>query len=82
MFQTNSPVARMLAVVSLSLPSVRELAQTITVGGSQVRFWNWLYGARLWTPSALMVDSQPIGRGTQQDLNGLKGRPELWVAGV
>jgi hypothetical protein len=42
MLQTNSPVAMMLAAVSLSVPSGRPLTATITVGGSQVRFWNWL----------------------------------------
>ena len=52
-----------------------------TVGGSKVTFWNWLNGARLWTPSRLIVEIHPIGRGTQQELNGLCGSPEVSVRG-
>jgi hypothetical protein len=52
-----------------------------TVGGSKVTFWNWLKGARLWTPARLRVEIQPIGRGTQQELNGLWGSPEVSVRG-
>ena len=31
---------------------------------------NWLYGARLSTPSTLTVDTQQIGLGTTMDLKG------------
>jgi hypothetical protein len=41
----------------------------------------WLKGAKLTTPSRLMVEIQPIGRGTTQDLNGLNGRPWSFLEG-
>lgn len=70
MLQTNSPVAIAFAAVSFCVPSARVFAAISTVGGSQVRFWNWLYGARLCRPCRSTVEIQPIGRGTTQDLNG------------
>ncbi len=39
-----------------------------------------LNGARLTMPSWLTVETQPIGRGTTQDLNGLNGSPWLFLA--
>ncbi len=45
----------------------------MTIGGSKVRFCHWLYGAMLSTPSILVLDSHPIGRGTVKLLNGEKG---------
>jgi hypothetical protein len=43
------------------------------MGGSKFRFCHWLYGARLSIPCRLVVEIQPIGRGTVQALNGLNG---------
>jgi hypothetical protein len=42
MLHTNSPVSKLLALVSWSCPVPLELAATLTVGVSQVMFWNWL----------------------------------------
>ena len=71
MFHTNQPVSSALTTVSFRRPSGYWFAENITIGGSKVRFCHWLYGARFSTPSELMVDSQPIGRGTVSALNGV-----------
>ncbi len=69
-FHTNSPLASTLTTVSLRRPSGAWFAQKRIVGGSKLTFWNWLKGARLSMPAALVVEIQPIGRGTTQALNG------------
>ena len=58
------------------------MAANITLGGSNVRFCHWLYGARLATPVGLMLESRPIGRGIVQLLKGLKARPCCSVVGL
>src|SRR6185295_8077794 len=73
-FQTNQPVSSALRTVSFRRPSGYWLAANITMGGSKVRFCHWLYGAKFATPAGLMLESQPMGRGIVQLLNGLSGR--------
>ena len=73
MFQTNSPVSTAFRYVSVcGVPQ----EQKSTVGGSHVTFWNWLNGAMFRIPVALTVEIQPIGLGTQHEVNGLCGKPD------
>ena len=61
---TNSPLARMLAAVSLMSPSACLLMLIITMGGSSPSMLNIEKGAALTTPAALTVVTSAIGRGT------------------
>ena len=54
----------------MRLPSDFGWPQNMTYGGSKPTLLNWLYGARLSTPSTLTVDTQQIGLGTAMDLKG------------
>jgi len=60
--------------ISLRDPHPFLFAENITIGGSKLTFYHWLYGARLSTPSLLRVESHPMGLGTVHDLNGENGR--------
>ena len=75
MFHTNSPVSSALRTESLRAPDEFWFDENMTIGGSNVTFWNWLNGARLCRPSRSTVEIQPIGRGITHDLNGSCGRP-------
>ena len=52
------------------------------MGGSKVRFCHCEYGAIFSIPALRTLDSQPIGRGTTQLLNGENGRGlgSMWGA--
>ena len=62
MLTTNSPVRRMLAVVSFSTPS-RPCRPMMTIGGSWEKTLKKLIGAALSCPAGDRVVTSAIGRG-------------------
>src|SRR5262245_49349437 len=67
---TKSPECSMLVTVSFLLPS-RRLDENAIVGGSLQTPMKNENGARLYTPSALTVDTHAMGRGTTQPIKSL-----------
>ena len=65
----NSPVARAFFSVCFSLPSGLRAIVSEIIGGITHTTVKNENGARLVTPSALMVEAQPIGRGTTEPVS-------------
>ena len=68
-FHTNSPASPANAAESFIPP-----LENISIGGRSPTALKKLYGARLTAPSALIVETQPIGRGATSALKGSCGR--------
>ncbi len=75
MFHTNSPVCSMLTTVSLRAPCRFWLRAEHHHGRVVVHHLELAERREVVAPARLVVEIQPMGRGTTQDLNGLKGRP-------
>ena len=81
MLKTNSPVSWTLRTLSLrSAPTGWAEAANMMYGGSQPTMLNWLNGARFAEPLRPSVEIHAIGRGTTQLLNGLNGKPWLFLS--